>query len=265
MATSKLTSIYVPAYFGNYTNGRNYKGKPVKIREITLHHVAGVVSAKSLGRYWQNHKRRGSSHYGIGNDGQIGSYVDENNTAWTNSHWESNCKAVTIEVSNSMVGGSWPVSDKALESLIKLVADIAKRNKLGKLVKGKNLTYHSLYTATICPGPYLMSKLDYIIEQANKINGEKPANSGEKPANTISFLPERGYFKRGDKSPNVGKIALFMYRMFPAYTSKKALGNLYGQNLIKSMKEFQRRTGLVPDGCTGPITLDKLKQYGFKY
>lgn len=80
-----------------------------------------------------------------------------------------------------------------------------------------------------------------------------------------NFLPSRGYFKRGDVSENVGKIASFMYKNFPAYTSKKALGNLYGPYLISSIKEFQRRTGLTPDGCTGPITLSKLCEYGFKY
>ena len=79
-----------------------------------------------------------------------------------------------------------------------------------------------------------------------------------------SFLPKRGYFRLGDISPNVGKIATFMYKTFPAYTKKSALGNFYGPNLKSSITEFQRRTGLTPDGCVGPITLNKLKKYGFK-
>ena len=34
--------------------------------------------------------------------------------------------------------------------------------------------------------------------------------------------------------------------------------------VVKSaIKEFQRRTGLYPDGCTGQLTYNKLKQYGF--
>lgn len=86
-----------------------------------------------------------------------------------------------------------------------------------------------------------------------------------KPAATNNFLPKRGYFRLGDYSVNVGKIATFMRNTFPAYTSKSALGNLYGVNLRKAIKEFQRRVGLTPDGCVGPLTLAKLKQYGFKY
>lgn len=78
------------------------------------------------------------------------------------------------------------------------------------------------------------------------------------------FFPPKGYFSEGDSSPNVGKIASFMRRCFPAYTSEKALGNYYGPYIKASIKEFQRRTGLEADGNVGPITLAKLKQYGFK-
>lgn len=165
MSNSSLAKVKVPAYSGNYTEGRNSK-----ITEITIHHMAGVLSAKRCGMLFQAVGRKGSSHYGIGNDGAIAQYVDEKDTAWTNGNWESNNRAVTIEVSNSVAGGDWNVSDAALNSLIKLVADIAKRNGLGKLVKGKNLTWHSMYSATACPGKYLLSKMDYIAEKANAIN-----------------------------------------------------------------------------------------------
>ena len=224
--------------------------------------MAGVMSATQCGALWQRKGRRGSSHYGIGNDGAIGNYVDENNIAWTDSNWKSNCTSVTIETSNNARGGDWTVSDAALNSLIKLCADIAKRNGLGTLVPGKNLTWHSMYTSTTCPGNYLRSKMQYIADEANKINNRSvvvpvPVKN--------TFLPPRGYFKRGDNDVNVGKIASFMYKTFPRYTKRAALGNLYGPNLIASIKEFQRRTGLVDDGCTGEKTLAKLVEYGFRY
>ena len=165
MSKSPLTQITIPADSSNYTKGRSSK-----ITEITIHHMAGVLTAEQCGKIFQKKGRNGSSHYGIGNDGKIGNYVDESNTAWTNSNWPSNCRAVTIETSNCEIGGNWPVSDKALKSLIKLVADIAKRNNLGKLIPKKNLTYHRMYANTTCPGNYLISKLQYIADEANKIN-----------------------------------------------------------------------------------------------
>lgn len=147
MSNSSLVNVNVPAYSGNYTVGRSGR----KIEAVTIHHMAGILSAEQCGNIFQTPGRNGSSHYGIGNDGRIGLYVDESNTAWTNSNWDSNCKSVTIETSDSEIGGDWRVSDAALNSLIKLVADIAKRNNLGRLVKGQNLTWHCMFANTNCP------------------------------------------------------------------------------------------------------------------
>ena len=79
-----------------------------------------------------------------------------------------------------------------------------------------------------------------------------------------SFLPSRGYFKKGDISSNVKKIASFMIKTFPAYTDKKAVSKIYNKYLVKSITEFQRRTGLKQDGSVGPKTLEKLETFGFK-
>lgn len=84
------------------------------------------------------------------------------------------------------------------------------------------------------------------------------------------FFGGLGYFKDGDKHENIGKIAEFMRKTFPAYTSEKALGDYYGPYIKASIKEFQRRAkaegnyNSTIDGYTGPITLASLKLYGFK-
>ena len=79
-----------------------------------------------------------------------------------------------------------------------------------------------------------------------------------------AFLPSRGYFKKGDTSNNVEKIATFMLRVFPSYTDEKVLGNVYNDYLVKAVKEFQKRTGLKDDGYFGQLTLAKLEEFGFK-
>ena len=174
MSKSNLTQIVVPADEGNYTKGRSGRS----IEAITIHHMAGRLTAKQCGRIFQAKGRYGSSHYGVGYDGSIANYVDEEDTAWTNSNWDSNCKSVTIETSDN--DNSWYVNDITLNALIKLVADIAKRRNLGKLVPGKNLTWHSMFTNTTCPGDYLRSKMQYIADEANKINGYGSATSDTK-------------------------------------------------------------------------------------
>lgn len=88
-----------------------------------------------------------------------------------------------------------------------------------------------------------------------------------KVASSRSFLPAKGYWCKYDKDDRVAVLAQFMRNTFPAYTSAKALGPVYGDNLSKSIAEFQRRSNgkLYPDGMTGPKTYAELQKYGFKY
>lgn len=81
------------------------------------------------------------------------------------------------------------------------------------------------------------------------------------------FLPAKGYWGRYDKDNRVAELAKFMRATFPAYTPASALGPVYGDNLWKSIKTFQQRSGMAKkdcDGNTGPKTYAMLKKYGFK-
>jgi len=116
--------------------------------------------------------RKASSNYGVGTDGRIGLYVDEKNRAWTSSSSDNDNMAVTIEVANNSGAPDWTVSDKALEATINLCVDICQRNNIPKLNytgnANGNLTEHNHFAPTLCPGPYLKSKLPYIAETVNK-------------------------------------------------------------------------------------------------
>lgn len=88
----------------------------------------------------------------------------------------------------------------------------------------------------------------------------------------VDFLPERGYWKRGDNDPRVGRLCNFFAENFYGYYCRNKQeahrlldGNYFGPNCEKWVKEFQKRTNLKSDGCVGPITYDKLKQFGFRY
>lgn len=194
MADSNLVTRYIPAFSGNYTAGRS---SYASISEITIHHCAGVLSIDDLGALWQRPGRNGSSHYGVSGT-QIGQYVDEDDIAWTNSNWPSNCRAVTIETSNSGGAPGWPVADDTLATLIRLVADIARRNGLHPLVLGQSLTWHSMYCSTACPGPYLRSRLQYICDQANALNAAAPAGDTVPALSTDPIVLQIGPASGGD-------------------------------------------------------------------
>lgn len=104
------------------------------------------------------------------------------------------------------------------------------------------------------------SKYSGILGWDEKMDGARVVRVAVK-----KFLPAKGYWGPGDKDARIADLALFMRQNFPSYTSAKALGSYYGDYLTKSIKEFQKRTGLYPDGCTGQKTYNKLKAYGFVY
>lgn len=81
---------------------------------------------------------------------------------------------------------------------------------------------------------------------------------------STGFLPPRGWWRRGDCDPRIGRMSAWMRATFPAYTPASALGNYFGPNLEGAVKEFQRRCQMVADGCVGPKTYAKMQAYGFK-
>lgn len=94
-------------------------------------------------------------------------------------------------------------------------------------------------------------------------NGVRVVEKTSTPA-PKGFLPAKGYWTKGDNDTRIAEEASFLRKTFPAYTPASALGSYYGNNLFNAVKEFQRRTGLVADGSTGPKTYAMLKKYGFK-
>ena len=150
----------------------NYNPRNNKIKKITIHHMAGVLSVETCGNIFANPSRQASSNYAIGSDGRIAMYVEEKNRSWCSSSPANDHQAITIEVANCEYGGQWRVSDYVLSRLIELCVDICKRNGIERLNytgdTSGNLTMHKWFADTSCPGPYLSSKFPYIAEEVNK-------------------------------------------------------------------------------------------------
>ena len=171
MNKSSLTNYEVPANSSNFARGREGN----KVKKITIHHMAGVLTSQECGYIFQKPNRQASSNYGIGNNGDIAIYVSEDDRAWTSSNKANDIQAITIEVSNSFIGGDYPVSDKAFNSLVNLCVDICNRygfrlNYTGD--KNGSLTRHNMFAATACPGKYLQDRFQQIADLVNsKLDG----------------------------------------------------------------------------------------------
>lgn len=96
----------------NKTKQRNNK-----VKKITPHHVAGNLSIETLGNWFANTSAQASANYGIGSDGRVGCYVEEEDRAWTSSNADNDHQSITIEIANDGGAPDWHVSDKALRQV----------------------------------------------------------------------------------------------------------------------------------------------------
>lgn len=185
MASYTYTNSSLVEYTRISPNRNTNRNQP--ITKITIHHMAGIGSVESFGEIVANPARQMSANYAIGSDARVGLYCPESDRAWTSNSRENDYAAITIEVSNSAVGDAsgWPISDKVMAKLIDLCVDICYRNNIQSLKftgdKTGTLTYHYMFAATGCPGPYIKSKTQYICDQVNKKLNEK---RNPKPAET---------------------------------------------------------------------------------
>ena len=172
------------------------------IDTITIHCMAGNMTVESCGALFSKYDRQTSSNYGIGSDGRIALYVNEEDRSWCTSNRANDHRAITIEVAND--GGAstgWHVSDKAMASLINLLVDICQRNNIKELkwkgdknligqVDKQNMTVHRWFAAKACPGDYLYGAHPQIAAEVNKRLSGKSEDA--KPAtedNIVAFEP----------------------------------------------------------------------------
>ena len=171
----------------NHSGKRNHA-----IDTITIHCVAGNASVEALGSVFASAARKASSNYGIGTDGRIALYVDEENRSWCTSNASNDHRAITIEVANDGGAPDWHVSNAAMVSLINLLVDICRRNNIKQLrwkgdksligqVSQQNMTVHRWFANKSCPGDYLYNLHGQIASEVNQRLG-----GGTVPTDTSS-------------------------------------------------------------------------------
>ena len=214
----------------NKTTGRSGK----KIDTITIHCFVGQVTAKEGCDYFATTDRQCSSNYVIGHDGSIGLSVEERNRSWASggiytvngeTGSMNDYHAVTIEVACE-TSHPYEVTPQAYEALIKLVADIAKRNNMGllkwkndKTLVGKpdkqNMTIHAWFDNKSCPGKYLHDRLGEIAQKANEINFQNKGNG------TFEEKPKIQNIKVGDLVEIVGSVYYDGKNKIPSWVKKQ--------------------------------------------
>lgn len=196
----------------NRTSPRNHA-----IDTITIHCIVGQWTAKQGCDYFATTDRQCSANYVVGKDGSIGLSVEEKDRPWCSSNAANDNRAITIEVASD-TSHPYAVTDKAYEALIKLVADICKRNGIKKLlwkadkslvgqVDKQNMTVHRWFANKSCPGEYLYSRHSDIAAKVNALLGDSAGETTQTPTTQTLYRVQVGaYSKKANADAMLEKI-----------------------------------------------------------
>ena len=185
----------------NRTPNRNHA-----IDTITIHCFVGQVNAKRGCEVFQPTSKQASCNYVVGLDGSIGLCVEEKDRSWCSGGSDKNgnpirvngisgssndYQAVTIEVASDSTH-PYAITDKAMDALIELCADICRRNGISKLlwsgdkklvgnISKQNMTVHRWFANKACPGDYIYGKLPEIADRVNAKLGASGTAAAPKP------------------------------------------------------------------------------------
>lgn len=269
MSRSSLASIYVPASTNNYTQGR----RGYKICKITPHHMAGKLTARQCGNIFANPNRQASSNYGIGYDGEIACYVDEENRAWTSSNRANDCQAITIEVANSANGEPWPISDAAWNSLVKLCVDICRRYGFRLTYDGTpngSLTRHDMFANTNCPGKTLGGRFKELADTVNaqldgKVEPTSSTPSGSKSNEELADEVIAGKWGNGDDRKNRLTAAGYNYSAIQSIVNQKLSGGSSAPKASTKSNETVAQEVINGAWGNGQERKDRLTAAGYDY
>jgi peptidoglycan hydrolase-like protein with peptidoglycan-binding domain len=238
--------------FGGSRNGQSING-------VVIHHVAG---RNGLSYVANANSRNSHPTYHISNSGAVTGIVNPERRPYSTGG-QPDPSAVTFEIDNESVGGDWPISSAALEALIDVIifhASISPRANQGfaKNIKNQSqsefyIAWHQQYVATACPGPFVISQLDYIVAECNRraAGGAVVAPTPSVPQTTPST--QKPILIRSLKRGSTGKNVVYLQACLGLVQDGQ-----FGPITEARVKDFQRSEGIQVDGIVGRITWGRL-------
>lgn len=188
------------------------------IDTITPHMIVGQWTAKQGADYFAETDRQVSANYVVGRDGSIALCVHEKDRSWCTSSPANDHRAVTIEIASD-IKEPYAITIHAYHALVDLMADIAVRNGLAPLKfknnkeligqpEEQNITIHKWFSATNCPGTYILHMLNKIVEDANRIIGKEAQTSSQLLPYRIRFTKDIDIYKKPTRESSITHKAL---------------------------------------------------------
>lgn len=272
MGNSKIISCTILS--PNNSGTRCYK-----LTRITPHCMVGQMTAKSCGALFAKSSREASSNYGIGKDGEIGLYVDENKRSWCTSSADNDNRAITIECASD-VYAPYAMNSKVWQSLINLCVDICQRYGKDTLLwlgdKNTSLKYqpkdneliltaHRWFAAKSCPGDWLYKRLGTLADEVTKrlkaTGAVAPAQKEEEKPNTAAASQINN--EETDREKAIW--AFLSGKGLNAYAVAGLMGNLYAESALRPnnlQNSFERKLGMSDKGYTTAVNNGSYKNFG---
>lgn len=240
----------------------NYGSRPKdqKIDLIAIHCVAGhSTDGKSICTLNFQSNRQISSNYGIGDNGNICLFVEEKNRSFCTSSSHIDGRGVSIEVSSD-AQNPCNITAEAMESLIKLCADICKRNGIPKLlwkgdrslltfsggtvtdvdVSKQNIVVHRWTAQKACPGDYIYNNLTDIANRVNKLLDNGYVNPPVTIVDSSYYGPPSTRPNPGSSSGNSGSSSSSSSKNYSPYddaTKAKLIKQLRSAGYVSELRQ----------------------------
>lgn len=237
----------------NHYQGRN----GYHITHITLHIMVGHLTGTD--NTFQ-HPNGASAHYGIGADGTIHQYVNENDGSWSDANYTSNNSTISIEHEGGMNG--IPCTQACMDASAKLCADIARRQGWTHLQHdglNGNIWLHREIPGTDhagCPDRAPNSlDVNYVINKANQLLGDENNMTAEDIWNfNQNGVKMRDRIQGTDTAANATKTELFRLSQWDNKTHASPLGNLIIEQPIQGKAKLGDRIAGIDNKTTQLIT-----------
>ena len=275
MALTNSSLVTYKKLSPNHSGLRNHV-----VDTISIHCMAAPWSAKTCCDYFANPNAEASSNYTVGYDGSIGLSVEEKNRSWCTSSSPNDNRAITIEVACE-AKHPYTVTDKALESLIKLLVDICERNGIKKLLwKGdksligqvtkQNMTVHRWFANKACPGDYLYNKHSYIANEVNKRLGAKTSTTIETTSSKSEVVKVKVTMQKiykDNTSNSKGQVRTLQRILNGANNGKGYVGKdgkkltvdgVFGTNTEYAVNTYKKKYNLPANGIVDKDAWDAL-------
>lgn len=238
----------------NHYQGRN----GYHITHITLHIMVGYLSGTDS--VFNNPSTQASAHYGIGANGTIHQYVNENDGSYSDANYASNNSTISIEHEGGMAGV--PCTQACMDASARLCADIARRHGWTHLwhngLKG-NVWLHREIPGTDhygCPDNTINGlDVNYVLNKANQLlQGEDDMSAEDVWNFDQNGVKMRDRMQGTDTAANAAKTELFRLSKWDNKTHASPLGNLVIEQPVQGGAKLGDRVAGIDNKTSQLIT-----------